>query len=111
MNGSQLTRRSSDELKAVRARGESKTDWGRVQAAGDYVWDGQDEDDRPASEAELQAALAVSRRGRPLASVRKVSTTVRFDADIVAAFRTTGRGWQTRMNAALREWLTTHGPA
>lgn len=45
------------------------------------------------------------RRGRPPGSGNKVSTTVRFDADIVAAFRAQGPGWQTRMNEALREWL------
>ncbi len=45
------------------------------------------------------------RRGRPPGSGNKVSTTVRFDADILAAFRAQGPGWQTRMNEALREWL------
>jgi uncharacterized protein (DUF4415 family) len=50
------------------------------------------------------------RRGRPRAASTKVALTVRYDADVVAAFRATGRGWQTRMNAALREWLKTHRP-
>ncbi|MBX4158939.1 BrnA antitoxin family protein, partial [Lactiplantibacillus plantarum] len=35
----------------------------------------------------------------------KVSTTIRFDADILAAFKHAGPGWQTRMNQALRDWL------
>jgi len=48
------------------------------------------------------------RRGRPLGSGRKVSTTVRFDAEVVAAFRAMGKGWQTHMNEALRDWLKTH---
>jgi len=30
------------------------------------------------------------------------------DADVLEAFRATGKGWQTRMNAALREWLKEH---
>ncbi|WP_156411263.1 MULTISPECIES: BrnA antitoxin family protein [Alishewanella] len=29
---------------------------------------------------------------------------------MVAAFNPTGKGWQTRMNAALRDWLKTHSP-
>lgn len=33
------------------------------------------------------------------------------DAEVVEAFRATGKGWQTRMNAALRDWLKTHSPA
>jgi len=37
-----------------------------------------------------------------------VSTTIRLDADIVAAFREQGEGWQTRLNAALRDWLEHH---
>ncbi|MFM8465070.1 MAG: BrnA antitoxin family protein [Burkholderiaceae bacterium] len=45
------------------------------------------------------------KRGRPLGSGTKISTTIRFDADIVAAFRAAGPGWQSRMNEALREWL------
>ncbi|PJF46486.1 MAG: hypothetical protein CUN48_13565, partial [Candidatus Thermofonsia Clade 3 bacterium] len=32
------------------------------------------------------------RRGRPPAEVRKVSLTVRFDPDIIEAFRATGPG-------------------
>ncbi|MFZ9367283.1 MAG: BrnA antitoxin family protein, partial [Burkholderiaceae bacterium] len=46
------------------------------------------------------------KRGRPAGSGTKVSTTIRFDAEIVAAFRADGPGWQSRMNDALREWLS-----
>ena len=46
-------------------------------------------------------------RGRQKAPT-KISTTVRFDADVVEAFKATGRGWQTRMNAALKDWLREH---
>jgi uncharacterized protein (DUF4415 family) len=45
--------------------------------------------------------------GRPAGSAKE-STTVRFDRDVLDAFRATGPGWQTRMNAALREWVATH---
>lgn len=51
------------------------------------------------------------RRGRPKAGNPKVPLTVRYDADVVEAFKATGKGWQTRMNAALKEWLETHPPA
>jgi len=30
------------------------------------------------------------------------------DNDILESFRSTGKGWQTRMNDALREWLKEH---
>jgi uncharacterized protein (DUF4415 family) len=48
------------------------------------------------------------RRGRPAAGTPKISTTIRFDADLLAAFKAQGDGWQTRMNDALRDWLESH---
>ncbi|MCK6412739.1 MAG: BrnA antitoxin family protein [Azonexus sp.] len=30
---------------------------------------------------------------------------------MVDAFKATGKGWQTRMNAVLKDWLKTHSPA
>jgi uncharacterized protein (DUF4415 family) len=50
-------------------------------------------------------AQAKVSRGRPKASVTKVSTTLRLDPDILAAFRATGPGWQSRINDALRKSL------
>lgn len=70
-----------------------------------------DPDDAPdLSTPEWAAKLATTpvRRGRPRAAMRKVSTTIRLDADILAAFREVGEGWQTRINSALREWLEQH---
>jgi uncharacterized protein (DUF4415 family) len=34
-----------------------------------------------------------------------------YSPDVLAAFRATGRGWQTRMDEALLDWLETHSPA
>ena len=50
------------------------------------------------------------RRGRPKIESPKQALTVRYDADVIAAFKATGKGWQSRMNAALRDWLKTHSP-
>ena len=41
----------------------------------------------------------------------KEQVAVRYSQDVLAAFRATGAGWQTRMDAALRDWLKTHTPA
>ncbi|WP_235816946.1 BrnA antitoxin family protein [Bordetella ansorpii] len=52
-------------------------------------------------------------RGRPVGStsqVRKTATTIRFDEEVIQAFKATGKGWQTRMNDALKDWLRTHQP-
>ena len=55
--------------------------------------------------------IVARRRGRPIGSVKaapKVQTAIRFDPDVLEGLRATGRGWQTRANDALREWLQTH---
>ena len=44
------------------------------------------------------------RRGRPTGST-KISTTIRFDADVIAALKATGKGWQTKANDVLRKHL------
>lgn len=39
---------------------------------------------------------------------KKEQVAVSYDADILAYFRATGKGWQNRMNDALKEWLKEH---
>ncbi|WP_310601429.1 BrnA antitoxin family protein [Desulfobulbus sp.] len=62
------------------------------------------------SAEEFKAEARKALRGRPAGSGVKQSTTVRFDTDVLAAFKATGKGWQTRMNNALRDWLKEHRP-
>ena len=64
---------------------------------------------RPAAEvlgAGVAAALVAKRgRGRPAGSVAeetKSKVNLRLDADVLEKLRATGRGWQTRVNEALR---------
>jgi uncharacterized protein (DUF4415 family) len=45
------------------------------------------------------------RRGRPKVARPKTQITLRLDSDVVAGLRSTGPGWQTRANAALKSWL------
>lgn len=58
----------------------------------------------------LPQALQKKLQGRrgPQKAPRKVQTAIRYDADIIDAFKAGGPGWQTRMNNALREWLKAH---
>jgi len=56
----------------------------------------------------------MARRGRPVGSVKadaKVAVKLRLDPDVLAALRATGRGWQTRVNDTMREWVNTHTSA
>ena len=56
-------------------------------------------------------AKASVRRGRPPSARPKVSTTIRLSQDVIDHFRAGGRGWQTRINLALREWIKRHDVA
>lgn len=47
-------------------------------------------------------------RGRPRLASPKEMVSIRYDAEVLRAFRSTGEGWQTRMNEALKDWLRTH---
>lgn len=64
------------------------------------------DDDAPDLSApywEDKLASATVQRGRPMADVTKVSTTIRLDPDIIEAFKAEGAGWQSRINDALRK--------
>jgi uncharacterized protein (DUF4415 family) len=42
-------------------------------------------------------------RGRPKSYTRKEPVSLRLDPDVIAHFRRSGRGWQSRINAVLRK--------
>jgi uncharacterized protein (DUF4415 family) len=47
----------------------------------------------------------------PQRAPTKQSTTIRLSPEVMAAFKATGAGWQTRIDEALKDWLRTHSPA
>jgi uncharacterized protein (DUF4415 family) len=87
-------------------RGYSKDDWDAVDSPP--LTDEELAALRPAKEVLPQAffdAMDEQRRsrGRPPVEHPKKQVTLRIDEDVIAKFRETGRGWQGRMNAALRK--------
>jgi uncharacterized protein (DUF4415 family) len=46
--------------------------------------------------------------GRPKAEITKERITIRLSPDVLTAFKATGKGWQTRIDAVLKEWLNEH---
>ena len=63
---------------------------------------------RPAREslpASLRKKLGV--RG-PQKTPVKERITIRLSPDVIQKFRATGDGWQTRVDAALQDWLKSH---
>lgn len=67
-----------------------------------------DPDTRELSDEEFKQLRRV---GRPLAAVTKERITIRLSREVVEQFRASGEGWQTRVDAALKDWLKTHSPA
>ncbi len=53
--------------------------------------------------AEIWEGNKLIRPGRPPLDTPKGSINIRLDADVLAHFRATGPGWQSRINAALRK--------
>ena len=63
---------------------------------------------KPFEQADLPESLKKLVRGRPKISNPKISTTVRLDEDVITFFKAKGKGWQTRLNKALRSYMLTH---
>lgn len=92
------------------------TDWERVkrEAAQDApiahtaTDDLYDPNDAAAASAYWQQASIKRGRGRPAVAVKRPTLNMRVDPDVLDAFKATGPGWQTRINAALRD-AVEHG--
>jgi len=52
--------------------------------------------------------LTLIKRGRPRKANPKRQITIRLSPDVVDTFRPFGKGWQTRVDQALKDWLKTH---
>ena len=49
-------------------------------------------------------------RGRPILSEteKKVRISMRIEPSVASYFKSTGKGWQTRMNAVLKDYISNH---
>jgi len=57
--------------------------------------------------ADLYRGKRMVRRGRPAGTAKKTQTTVRISNEVLKFFRASGRGWQTRMDEALKKFVST----
>lgn len=68
-----------------------------------------DPDAQPLSIAQLKAMVPLrSVRGRPKSENRKLLVSVRYSPEVVAYFKSTGEGWQSRMDGVLRQYVQKH---
>jgi len=84
-------------------RGYTKEDWDEVSDNPEWT-----EEDfklaRPFAEVFPDLAASIARsRGRPSLESPKRQVTLRLDADLIARYKASGKGWQSRINDDLRK--------
>ena len=68
-----------------------------------------DPDAQPLTPGQLQAMVPLkSMLGRPKSENKKLLVSVRYSAEVVAYFKSTGEGWQSRMDGVLQQYVTRH---
>jgi uncharacterized protein (DUF4415 family) len=69
-----------------------------------------DPDAQPLTPKQLQAMVPMkSLRGRPKSAHKKLLVSVRYSPEVVAYFKSTGEGWQARMDGVLRRYVARQG--
>jgi len=94
---------TAEELKAMRHRGEDRTDWARVDAMTEADLEraiAEDEDERDLEPDWTRAELVLP---RPRQSVH-----LRLEPEVVDFFKAGGKGHITRMQAVLRAYVDAH---
>ena len=68
-----------------------------------------DPDAQPLTPMQLKAMVPIrALRGRPKSENKKLLVSVRYSPEVVAFFKSTGEGWQARMDGVLRKYVTRH---
>ena len=68
-----------------------------------------DPEAQPLTPTQLKAMVPLRAvRGRPRSAGRKVLLSVRYSPEVIEYFRSTGRGWQSRMDDVLRQYVARH---
>ena len=68
-----------------------------------------DREAKPLNPAQLKAMVPLrSLRGRPKSENKKLLVSVRYSPEVVAYFKSTGEGWQSRMDGVLRQYVSRH---
>lgn len=66
-----------------------------------------DPDAKPLTPKQLRAMVPLrTLRGRPKSENKKLLVSVRYSPEVVAYFKSTGEGWQSRMDGVLRKYVS-----
>jgi len=102
MSKENIVRYSLDEIREKIAKGEDRTDWARVDALTDEDIKAAMRDDPDWAEF-MDIDWSQAEIVYPTA---KKAVSIRLDEDILDFFKKSGKGYQTRMNAVLRHFMT-----
>lgn len=65
-----------------------------------------DPDAQPLTPSQLKSMVPLrALRGRPKSENKKLLVSVRYSREVVTYFKSTGEGWQSRMDRVLREYV------
>ena len=68
-----------------------------------------DPDAQPLTPTQLKAMVPIrALRGRPKSENKKLLVSVRYSQEVVEFFKSTGEGWQSRMDGVLRQYVARH---
>lgn len=68
-----------------------------------------DPDAKPLTPKQLKAMVPMrALRGRPKSASTKQLVSVRYSPEVLEYFRSTGEGWQSRMDGVLRAYVSRH---
>lgn len=96
-----IERHTAESLAAKRIRGETRSDWTRAAAMSREAIEADAAADPDERDMEIDWASASVEMPRPKAELH-----MRVDRDVLDFFRNQGRGYQTRINAVLRSYVT-----
>lgn len=101
MSRENIVRYSADEIRRMAERGETKTNWARVDAMTDEEIEAQMRDDPDwADFMDIDWSKATV-----VYPVEKKAVSIRLDSDVLDFFKAEGKGYQTRINAVLRSYM------
>jgi len=90
LNPGKPPRMTANEIRAIRQKPDSDLDYSEIPPLQGRTW---------------------KKPGELVPTENKQQITLRLDAEVVAFFRSTGRRYQSRMNAVLREYVIANSKA